>query len=87
MLEKGACWSISKGVFIDVWKSPWIPSMPFFKPRPNVNLVGLPDYSVVDLILHGERLWNVDLLNDLFDIISIKNIFQIHLPRISTEDK
>jgi hypothetical protein len=61
--------------------------MPFFKPRPNVNLVGLLDYSDADLILIGDRLWNVDLLNDLFYLVSIQNILQIHLPRISTEDK
>jgi hypothetical protein len=41
VFEKGACWSISKGDFIDVWKSPWIPSTPFFKPRPN-ELGGSP---------------------------------------------
>jgi len=52
-----------------------------------MNLVGLPDYSVADLILHGERLWNVDILHDLFDPVSIHNILQIHLLRISTEDR
>jgi hypothetical protein len=71
VLEKGDYWSVSKGDFIDVGKSPWIPSMPFFKPRTNGNLVCLPVYSVVDLILPGDRLWNVDLLNDLFDHVSI----------------
>jgi hypothetical protein len=74
MLEKGTCQSILKRDFIDVWKSPWIPSVPLFKFRPNVNLVDFPDYFVTDFILHGNRLWNVDLLNDL----SIQNILQIH---------
>jgi hypothetical protein len=46
-----------------------------------------PAYSVADLILPEERLWNVDLLHDLFDPLTIQNILQIHLSRISTEDK
>jgi len=87
LLLKGACWSISKGDFIDVWKFSWIPSMPCLKPRSKENLLVFPAYSVADLILHEERLWNVDLLHDLFDPITIQNILQIHLSWISTEDK
>jgi hypothetical protein len=87
LLLKGACWSISKGDFIDVWKSPWIPSMPCFKPRSKENLLVFPAYSVADLILPEERLWNVDLLHDLFDPLTIQNILQILLPCISTEEK
>jgi hypothetical protein len=81
--EKGTCRSIFKEDFIYVWKSPWIPSTPLFKPRPNVNMVNFSDYFVTNFILLGNRLWNVDLLNDL----SSQNILQIHLPRISIEDK
>jgi hypothetical protein len=35
----GACISISNGLNVDIWDSPWIPLMPNFKPRPNANLV------------------------------------------------
>lgn len=49
-LEKGACWSVSMGDKIHVWNSSWIPLMPYFKPRPNVNLVDLPEFLVADLL-------------------------------------
>jgi hypothetical protein len=67
VVEKGACWSISNGESIHVWNSPWIPSIPSFKPRPNVNLVGFPNFCVADLMLPSVQSWNVDLLHDLFE--------------------
>jgi len=39
VVELGACISISNGLNVDIWDSPWIPLMPNFKPRPNANLV------------------------------------------------
>jgi hypothetical protein len=87
VVEKGACISISNGHLVDVWKSPWIPSMGNFRPVPNVNLVELPNFSVEDLILQGERVWNKDLLEDLFDPISVKCILSIHLPVCPSFDK
>jgi hypothetical protein len=44
VVEKGACISISNGRLVDVWKSPWIPSMPNFRPVPNANLMELPEF-------------------------------------------
>jgi hypothetical protein len=67
VIEMGACWSISDGANIHIWDSLWIPSMSSFKPRPNVHLVDLLDFSLADLLLPGDRSWNVDLLGDLFD--------------------
>jgi hypothetical protein len=87
VVAKGACWSISDGSNINIWDSPWIPSMPSFKPRPNVNLVDYPNFSVANLLLLGSRLWNVDLLGDLFDPPTVKNILSIHIPRSSGNDK
>jgi hypothetical protein len=63
----GACWSISDGANIYIWDFLWIPSMSSFKPRPNVHLVDLLDFSIADLLLPGDRSWNVDILGDLFD--------------------
>jgi hypothetical protein len=87
VVEKGACWSILDGTDIHIWDSPWIPSMPSFKPRPNVNLVDFLNFSVVDLMLPSVRLWNVDLLGDLFDPHTVRNILGIHIPRIRDVDK
>jgi hypothetical protein len=87
VVELGACWSISEGVNIQVWNSPWIPSMPNFKPKPNGNLVGLPDFSVAELFLPGDKSWNVDLLYDLFEPSTVQCILQIHIPRSNIGDK
>lgn len=73
VMEKGACISISCGSNVDVWDSPWIPLMLNYKPRPNVNLVDLPDFSVAGLILPGERVWNSQLLFDLFFFILLRS--------------
>jgi hypothetical protein len=86
-VENGACISISNGRLVDVWKSPWIPSIVNFRPIPNVNLVGLPNFFVEDLILQGERVWNKSLLEDLFDPISVNCILSIHLPICPSFDK
>ena len=80
VVELGACWSITKGGNIQIWNSPWIPSSPSFKPKPNVNLVELPTFFVADLFLPGSKVWNVDLLHDLFYPSTVQKILQIHVP-------
>ena len=87
VVEKGACWSISDGANIHIWDSPWIPSIPRFKPRPNVLLVDLPDFSVAGLLLPGDRSWNVDLLGDLFYPPTVQNILGIQFPQTRAVDK
>jgi hypothetical protein len=67
VVELGACRIVSSGQGINIWKSPWIPSIKLFKPSPNPNLVDLPDFEVADLLNEGSRSWNVSLLTDLFD--------------------
>ena len=80
-MEKGACWSIANGENIPIWSSPWIPSLPFFKPRPNALLTELPHFFVADLLLPGVRAWNVDLLRDLFSSNTVSSILSIHIDR------
>jgi hypothetical protein len=50
VVSKGACISITNGVNVGIWDSPWIPLQPGFKPKPNPNLIGLPEFCVADLI-------------------------------------
>jgi hypothetical protein len=46
-----------------------------------------PDFSVADLLLFGDRSWNVDLFGDLFDPPTVQNILGIHIPRTRVVDK
>jgi hypothetical protein len=80
IVEKGACISISCGINVDIWSSPWIPLMPNFKPIPNANLVNFPAFMVVDLMIPGRQVRNSHLLEDLFDASTVHNILSIHLP-------
>jgi hypothetical protein len=75
------------GENIQIWNSPWIPFMPSFKPKPNVNLVELPNFFVADLFLQGTKVWNVDLLHDLFYPTTVQKILQIHIPCTNSRDK
>ena len=65
---------VSSGQGINIWKSPWIPSIELFKPSPNPNLGDLPDFEVANLLNEGSRSWNVALLTDLFDSNSTQHI-------------
>ncbi|XP_062155308.1 uncharacterized protein LOC133863382 [Alnus glutinosa] len=87
VVKKGACISISNCAHVDVWSSPWIPLIPYFKPRPNVNLTDLPGFWVADLIIPGARVWNILLLQDLFDPFTVECILSIHLPFSMNFDK
>ncbi|GLT65296.1 hypothetical protein SLA2020_377350 [Shorea laevis] len=61
--------------------------MPSFRPSPNVHLLELPPFTVADLIIPGERSWNINLLEDLFSPSTAQHILSIHLPQISSFDK
>jgi hypothetical protein len=87
VVENGAYISISNGRMVDVWKSAWIPSMVNLRHVPNVNLVKLPEFSVEDLILQGERVWNKLLFDDLFDPLTVQCILSIHLQVCPSFDK
>ena len=87
VVEKRACWSKANGENIPIWSSPWISSLPFFKPRPNALLIELPQFFVADLLLPGVRAWNVDLLRDLCSPYTVSSILSIHIPQVSSADK
>ncbi|GLT52905.1 hypothetical protein SLA2020_262140 [Shorea laevis] len=87
LVEKGAWWSIASGTSIDIWNSPWIPSINGFKPTPNPLLFQLPNLSVANLISPHLRCWNLPLLNSLFDPHTTSKILGIHLPINPSLDK
>jgi hypothetical protein len=74
-------------VFLFLMVLMWIPLIPYFKPRPNVNLTDLPGFWVADLIIPGARVWNILLLQDLFDPFTVECILSIHLPFSRNFDK
>jgi hypothetical protein len=83
VVENGAFISISSGLNVDIW----IPLMPHFRPIPNVNLVHFPIFSVAELLIPGEQIWNSHLLQDLLEPSIVQNILSIHLHHCSSFDK
>jgi hypothetical protein len=87
VVMNGACRAISSGLNLNVWSSPWIPSLPNFKPTPNPALIFPPNMIISDLILPLSRNWNIPLLHHLFDASSVQQILNIHLPSTSGLDR
>jgi hypothetical protein len=47
----------------------------------------LPDFHVDDLIIQGDRTWNIQLLHYLFEPSTIQCILSIHLSQTNILDK
>lgn len=78
-LEKGLCFLIGNGENVMIWRDPWIPSIPGFKPSPN-NVLHDEEVSVVaDLIDKATGQWNRSLLWSLFSPEHAEAITKIHL--------
>lgn len=84
---QGACWLVSSGTNLNIWDSPWIPSIVGFKPAPNPSLPSLPNLTISDLIAFPNRGWNFPLLHFLFDPPTVNSILSIHLPAIPALDR
>ncbi|KAB1228237.1 hypothetical protein CJ030_MR7G005007 [Morella rubra] len=61
-LEKGFCYLIGNGENVAIWRDPWIPSIPGFKPSPNSGSNALAVSVVADLIDPINGQWNRSLL-------------------------
>ncbi|GLT55503.1 hypothetical protein SLA2020_286180 [Shorea laevis] len=81
IVSEGACKTISMSSMFNVWDTPWISSLPLFKPLPNMNTPINPSLCVADLIDPVTRTWMPDLIFQAFDVLSAENIMKIHVPR------
>uniref|UniRef100_A0A2N9ETY0 DUF4283 domain-containing protein n=1 Tax=Fagus sylvatica TaxID=28930 RepID=A0A2N9ETY0_FAGSY len=86
-VSKGACFIIGDGKSVDYWKNPWIPWLTNFLPKPKSSLVSTQPTLVVSLINSNNRSWNLELLEELFDIESVNAIGRINLPLRPIPDK
>jgi hypothetical protein len=67
IVSAGACRTISSDSMLNVWESPWVPSLPQFKPVPNINSPINHSLRICDLIDPINRSWIPDLLFQAFD--------------------
>ena len=86
IIERGACFNLGDGAAVDIWKDPWVPWLPNFKPlaKGDSELVNL---VVACLINQSTRTWNLPMLKDLFDDSSVNAILKIHIPSFPSSNK
>jgi hypothetical protein len=86
LISQGACYKILRNSSLPIWTSPWVPSLPSFRPSPrNLSLPCSSHFLVRDLFTPSWD-WNLSLLSSLFDQTSIREILKIKiLPCSETE--
>lgn len=70
-----------------IWRDPWIPSVPGFKPSPNTVPNDLEVSVVADLIDPVTGQWNRSLLRSLFIPEHADAISKIHLSMRNRHDQ
>ncbi|GLT53057.1 hypothetical protein SLA2020_263540 [Shorea laevis] len=87
VVGKGACWAVPSCQNLSIWSSPWIPTVPSFKPTPNPTLNFPPNMFIVDFIIPSTMSWNTTMLHLLFNKSSMQQILNIHLAQRTVPNK
>ena len=75
--KRGHIWRVGDGAQINIWEDPWIPSSPTRKlmtPRGNIVIT-----KVYELIDTENRVWDEQLISELFWPIDVQRILNIPL--------
>jgi hypothetical protein len=84
LLKLGICYSSHVSSPLDIWFSPWIPTLPNFQPTPRVSrLIMENPLAISDLINPITLNWNVSLLTFLFDYSTVTEILKIKIRALS----
>lgn len=87
VIKQEACFIVGDGSNIDCWKDPWVLWLPSFLPCPKDASVQHGSLIVSNLIIQSSKSWNVPLLTELFDPVSVKAICRIPIPLAYKQDK
>lgn len=86
--QQGCCHLIRNGSSTKIWKDPWIPTLPSFKPTPkNSTIYQALTLTVDSLIDPITRQWNLTQLEQLFDSTSIRAIRTLQTSSYVHEDR
>ncbi|EPS62007.1 hypothetical protein M569_12785, partial [Genlisea aurea] len=85
LLTVGLRWRVGSGEKIQVWKDPWIPRGPPFKPICRNNECS-ETMRVAELLLPGFRGWNNPLVRRIFHPIDANSILQLPVAKHRAED-
>jgi hypothetical protein len=84
LLKLGFCYSPCVSSSLDIWLSPWIPTLPNFQPIPRVSrLIMENPLAILDLINPITLNWNVSLLTFIFDSSTVTEILKIKIRALS----
>ncbi|OVA09156.1 Reverse transcriptase zinc-binding domain [Macleaya cordata] len=85
VLNEHTCWYVGNGMQINIWRDPWVPSIPGFRVE---GLISSHNriHRVADLIHHSQRCWNTTLICDCFNEFEANAIMKIRLPCSDEKD-
>jgi hypothetical protein len=79
-LKSGACYIPHSLSSLAIWFSPWVPTLPNFRPAPRVeSLQANFPLAILDLVSSTTGTWNLPLLEFLFDQASVSEILKIRI--------
>jgi hypothetical protein len=78
LLKSGICYSPHVSSTLDIWFSPWTPTLLNFQPTPQVSsLIMEHPLAIADLINPITLNWNISILTFLFDCSTVTKILKI----------
>jgi len=89
LLSKGMCFLVGDGTSIDIWKDPWVPFIPGFRPTPFTPSGNreLGCNMVSDFIIKPTWIWDIVKLQRVFDQAIVDNITKIQITPNQTQDQ
>ncbi|XP_075658750.1 putative mitochondrial protein AtMg00310 [Castanea sativa] len=87
LIEKGACFLLEDGKFIDVWANPWVPWIEDFKPTPRIEDYYQLPIKAHHLLDHTSNAWNEDMVKEVFESVAAQAILTIPIPHSPRQDK
>jgi hypothetical protein len=85
IISLGACHRIHKHSPLNIWHSPWVPTLVFFTPSPAPHHSSPPNLVVSDLIT-PQNSWNFPMLLSIFYAPSVKEIQKISISSVPSSD-
>uniref|UniRef100_A0A803KVQ0 Uncharacterized protein n=1 Tax=Chenopodium quinoa TaxID=63459 RepID=A0A803KVQ0_CHEQI len=84
VLRKGVRKIIGSGASVDIWKDPWVPSLPDFRVDSVNRTSDQGRYMVDELLIEGS--WDIGALVSLFSRVEIDAIRKIPTSMYNTDD-
>lgn len=85
ILKRGVRWVVGNGESIDIWKDPWVPTVPGFKVQPQHSDNDKPQL-VSELIDQNGPKWREEVIEEYFNPQDAREIWKIPIPQHDNAD-